>query len=131
MKRLPDHVAIVMDGCLQWGQRGGQDARASLLAGARATYETITAAQDLGLDGGAAGDAAQALARRRGASTSRGAPARVSRLNTPTSRLPAWCSRSTLVHWTGCELCPFGFMIRRTGKPAGPRMRGKKTRCVA
>ena len=49
MKRLPNHVAIVMDGCLQWGQRGGQDARASLLAGARATYETITAAQDLGL----------------------------------------------------------------------------------
>ncbi|HRI53316.1 MAG TPA: polyprenyl diphosphate synthase [Pseudomonadota bacterium] len=49
MKRLPDHVAIVMDGCLQWGQRGGHDARESLLAGARATYETITAAQDLGL----------------------------------------------------------------------------------
>ena len=49
MKRLPNHVAIVMDGCAEWAQRGGQDAKQSLLAGARATVATITAAQDLGL----------------------------------------------------------------------------------
>lgn len=49
MKRLPNHVAIVMEGCADWAQRGGQDLKAGLLASARAAYETITAAQDCGL----------------------------------------------------------------------------------
>lgn len=49
MKRLPNHVAIVMEGCADWTQRCGQDLKDGLLAGARAAYETITAAQDLGL----------------------------------------------------------------------------------
>ena len=38
-----------MDGCAEWAQRGGQDQRQSLLAGAHAAVATITFAQDLGL----------------------------------------------------------------------------------
>jgi undecaprenyl diphosphate synthase len=49
MKRLPNHVAIVMDGCAEWAQRCGQAPQVSLVAGAQAAYKTILGAQDLGL----------------------------------------------------------------------------------
>jgi undecaprenyl diphosphate synthase len=49
MKKIPNHIAIVMDGCAEWAQRQGLAPKESLLAGARAAYETILAAQDLGL----------------------------------------------------------------------------------
>ena len=49
MKRLPNHIAIVMEGCADWAERGGRDPEEALLTGARVAYETITAAQDLGL----------------------------------------------------------------------------------
>lgn len=49
MKKLPNHIAIVMEGCADWAERCGQDLEGSLLAGARAAYETITAAAALGV----------------------------------------------------------------------------------
>jgi undecaprenyl diphosphate synthase len=49
MKKVPNHVAIVMDGCEKWAQRRRQEPKESLLLGARAAYETIVAAQELGL----------------------------------------------------------------------------------
>jgi undecaprenyl diphosphate synthase len=49
MKRLPNHLAIVMDGCAEWASHHGHDEKQSLLAGAHAAVATITAAQELGV----------------------------------------------------------------------------------
>jgi undecaprenyl diphosphate synthase len=49
MKKFPDHVALAMDGCAEWAQRGGHDEHASLHAATHAALETIQAAQALGV----------------------------------------------------------------------------------
>ncbi len=49
MKRLPNHLAIVMNGCAEWALRCGQDEKQSLLAGAHAAVATVAAAQEQGV----------------------------------------------------------------------------------